>query len=53
MEEIMSEQSHRRAWALLIVLGSFMAAAAVWSLPEDIESLRRAESRRVAPPFED
>jgi hypothetical protein len=49
----MTEQSHRRAWALLIVLGSFVAAAAVWSLPEDFENLRRAETRRVAPPFED
>jgi hypothetical protein len=49
----MSEQSHRRAWALLIVLGSFFAAAAVWSLPEDFENLRRVETRRVAPPFED
>jgi hypothetical protein len=49
----MTEQSHRRAWALLIVLGSFVAAAAVWSLPEDLENLRRAETRRVAPQFED
>ena len=49
----MTDQSHRRAWALLIVLGSVVAAAAVWSLPEDFENLRRAETRRVAPPFED
>lgn len=49
----MNEQSHRRAWALLIVLGSFVAAAAVWSLPEDFENPRWVETRRVAPPFED
>jgi hypothetical protein len=49
----MTEQSHRRAWALLIVLGSFVAAAAVWSLPEDLEHFRRVETRRTAPPFED
>ena len=31
-------QYQRRAWALLIVLSSFVAAAAVWTLPEDGEA---------------
>ena len=31
-------QYQRRAWALLIVLSSFVAAAAVWTLPEDGET---------------
>jgi hypothetical protein len=31
-------QHQRRAWALLIVLSSFVAAAAVWTLPEDSEA---------------
>jgi hypothetical protein len=31
-------QYQRRAWALLIVLSSLVAAAAVWTLPEDGET---------------
>jgi len=37
-------QYQRRAWALLIVLSSFVAAAAVWTLPEDGET-------KVSPAF--
>jgi hypothetical protein len=37
----MDHQFHRRAWALLIVIGSFVAAAAVWTLPEDCDPPRR------------
>ena len=33
-----SFQYQRRAWALLIVLSSFVAAAAVWTLPEDTQT---------------
>jgi hypothetical protein len=44
----MRVQYHRRAWALLIVLGSLVAAAAVWTLPEDYE-YRGAESLRERP----
>jgi hypothetical protein len=38
----MDYQFHRRAWALLIVIGSFVAAAAVWMLPEDSDPSRRS-----------
>jgi hypothetical protein len=36
----MNDQFQRRAWALLIVIGSFVAAAAVWTLPDDSDSAR-------------
>jgi hypothetical protein len=31
----MNDQFPRRAWALLIIFGSFVAAAAVWTLPDE------------------
>jgi hypothetical protein len=30
----MTQRYHRRAWSVLIVLGSILAAAAIWGLPE-------------------
>jgi hypothetical protein len=44
----MEKQYHRRAWALLIVVGSFIAAAAVWSLPEDRPFYREFDAERAA-----
>jgi len=40
----MKDQFQRRAWALLIVFGSFVAAAAVWTLPEDDGNRRSTET---------
>jgi hypothetical protein len=33
-EEIVTQRYRHRAWSLLIVVGSILAAAAIWSLPE-------------------
>lgn len=30
----MTQRYRHRAWSLLIVVGSILAAAAIWSLPE-------------------
>ena len=30
----MTQRYRHRAWSLLVVVGSILAAAAVWSLPE-------------------
>jgi hypothetical protein len=44
----MEKQYHRRAWALLIVLGSVVAAAAVWSLADDRDYDREFSAERAA-----
>jgi hypothetical protein len=46
----MEKQYHRRAWALLIVVGSFIAAAAVWTLPEDRTFYREFDAERTVDP---
>ena len=33
----MKDEFQRKAWALLIVLTSVVAAAAIWTLPEDTD----------------
>jgi hypothetical protein len=33
-EEIVTQRYSRRAWSVLIVVGSILAAAAIWALPE-------------------
>ena len=30
----MTQRHRRRAWSVLIVVGSILAAAAIWALPE-------------------
>jgi hypothetical protein len=40
----MNDQFQRRAWALLIIVGSLVAAAAVWTLPEDDDRARNADT---------
>jgi hypothetical protein len=36
----MEKQNNRRAWAFLIVLGSVIAAAAAWNLPDERDFYR-------------
>jgi hypothetical protein len=48
LEKKMDKQNHRRAWALLIILGSFVTAAAVWSLPDDRDFYREFSTNEAA-----
>jgi hypothetical protein len=43
----MNHEFQRRAWALLIIFGSFVAAAAVWTLPDDVGAALSPAPREV------